>query len=425
MTSLSDTRSTSRERILAFARSERGREFAGTLFVIVLASVMLRRIFGGDWPVNHDHPVHLFRIWQLKQHLLAHATPWSWSQRWFAGCPISTVYPVGADFFVLAVQALSFGALSLSHAYAVAFWLFYVVYAYGSYYFIARAVRSRIAACVGVLFLLIDPGWNDMGGWFWYVDVGVWTAALGMAPALIGTVRAADLLENPRPRTAAALGVCIGLAVLCHQLHLVYFAIVIPLLCLARYISTENTDWRRGFIWLGAAGLCGLLIASFWLVPNLLAAHYLANIGWTGDSLFEIGVKLARGELFNRMPWLMVAFGFVGSLIFLSARRPLPLLMALFTFVAIVLSSSSFTYLFGPNLALWLKNHMIFPRLLMLLKPFWYGSGAFLLVASIKATRDLLARPTEATMSDHHQSIARTALIAFVCVCLEIGRAHV
>src|SRR5205085_7942300 len=83
-----------------------------------------------------------------------------------------------------------------------------------------------------------------------------------------------------------------------------------------------------------------------------------------------------------------------------------------------VLSSSSFTYLFGPNLALWLKNHMIFPRLLMLLKPFWYGSGAFLLVVSIKTTRDLLARPTEATMSDRHQSIARIALNAFLCVCL-------
>src|SRR5437588_32974 len=295
MTSLSDTRSTSRERILAFARSERGGEIAGTLFVIVLASVMLRRTFGGDWPVNHDHPVHLFRIWQLKQHLLAHGTPWSWSQRWFTGCPISTVYPVGADFFVLLIQALSFGALSLSHAYALGFWLFYVLYAYAAYYFVSRATGSRIAADVSVLFLLCDPGWNDMGGWFWYVDVGVWTAALGMAPALIGTVRVADLLDNPRPRTAAALGVCIGLALLCHQLHLVYFAIVIPLLCLARYISTENTDWRHGFIWLGAAGLCGLLIASFWLVPNLLAAHYLANIGWTGESLFEIGIKLARG----------------------------------------------------------------------------------------------------------------------------------
>ena len=88
------------KRGLTFVKSERGREIAGAAFVIILASIMLRRCFGGDWPVNHDHPVHLFRIWQLKQHLLAHGTPWSWSQRWFAGCPISTVYPVGADFFV-------------------------------------------------------------------------------------------------------------------------------------------------------------------------------------------------------------------------------------------------------------------------------------------------------------------------------------
>jgi hypothetical protein len=407
---------TAAERILAFAKSERGREIAGTAFVIILASVMLRRCFSGDWPVNHDHPVHLFRIWQLKQHLLAHWTPWSWSQRWFTGCPISTVYPVGADFFVLIVQALSFGTLSLSHAYAIAFWLFYVLYAYGAYYFVSRATGSRLAADVSVLFLLCDPGWNDMGGWFWYVDVGVWTAALGMAPAFIGTVRVADLLENPQPRTAGALGIYFGLAVLCHPLHLVYFALIIPLLCLARYITTDKTDWWRSLFWTATGCLGGLLIGSFWLVPNLAAIHYLADIGWLGDTISEIGEKLARGQLFNRMPWLMVAFGFVGSLVFLAARRPLPLVIALFNFVAIFLSSATFTNFFGHHIEHWLTNHMIFPRLLMLLKPFWYGAGAFVLVVSIKATYQLLGQSKPRMTADRPG--ARLGLIVFVCVCV-------
>ncbi|PYK69214.1 MAG: hypothetical protein DME45_03370 [Verrucomicrobia bacterium] len=418
------TRSTITERLRRFAASQGVKEAAAISFVIALASVMLFRAFGGDWPVGHDHPVHLFRIWQLKQHLISHATPWSWSQRWFAGCPISLVYPVGADFFVLAVQVLSFGTLSISQAYALAFWLFYFLYGYAAYYFISRAVVSRLAACVAVLFFLTDPGYDDIGGWFWLVDAGVWTAALGMVPALIGTVRVADLFERPRPRTAAAVGLCIGFGSLCHQLILVYFAIAIVLLTVIRYLTTDETPWRRSFLWIGVAVVCGLLIASFWLVPHLAVLPYISEIGiggqWSGSTFGEVGAKLARGQLFTGMFWLATAVGLVALVVFLRARQTMPLFMAMFSFLAIFLSSASIPRMLNADTAGWLEKNMIFPRLLMLVKPFWYGAGAFLLVSSVRLMRHAIGPKTSppSTNARRKNLIAHAVIALFVCVCV-------
>jgi hypothetical protein len=379
---------------VAFFSSEAARDAACVVFIFALVARMLLPIFHGDWPIGHDHPVHIFRIWQLRETLLHHPlVPWGWSHRWFAGYPQNVVYPVGADFFVLAIQALSFGTLSLGHAYGIAFGIFYFFYGYAAFYFVYRAVHSRIAGLITALFLLTDPGSNDIGGWFWIVDVGVWTSALGLVPALIGTVRIADLLDKPTPRSAAVVGLCFGLALLCHQIHLIYFGIAIPLLCLSRYLSDRATDWRRALILLSLGLISGALIASFWLVPYFAALPFASEVGGRGNDFTRIGDALAGGTLFSRMHPLGVAFGLVGSICLLRARRPLPLFMALFVFVIIAGSSSTVTALLGPAAATWIRKYIIAERLLLLVKPFWYGAGAFLIVSSWRAVDRFRDRP--------------------------------
>ena len=316
---------------------------------------------------------------------------------------------------MLAVQALSLGKLSLGQAYGLAFWLFYFLYGYAAFFFIRHAVGSRLAALIAAVFLLTDPGNNDIGGWFWLVDLGVWTTALGMVPALIGTVRIAALLEKPLPRTAAAIGLCIGLALLCHPFFLIYFGIAVPLVCASRYLNGGETDWKQALIQLGLGSFSGLLIASFWLVPYFSASAYASEIGWTGSNLSQIGEALAAGILFPRMHPLAAILGLVGSIFLLKARRTLPLFMGLFIFVCIVGSSSTFATLFGPDAAGWLNKHIITTRLLMLAKPFWYGAAAFLLVASWKALDQILPGQTKSAVSPRRKLVTRTAMIVFVC----------
>lgn len=349
--------------------------------------LMLRPVLHGDWPVGHDHPVHVARLSMVKDALLEHGSLWTWSHQWFAGHPLNVTYPIGTDLFVFCVQALSFGQLPMPQAYAVAFLLFFALFGYATYLFVRSAVGSRLAGVVAVVFLFTDAGNGDIGGWFWHVDAGVWTAALGMVPALIGTVRLAALLDRPNGRTAAALALCVGLAVLCHPLHLIYFAIAVPLMCACRYIAAPRTAWLRGFLLVAVGMVCGLLIASIWLVPFLWSSEYIGEIGGTGSTLTHIGEELAAGRLFSRMLPLAAAFGFIGSIYLLRVRAPLPLFMGLVTFVCVTLSSSSFVGFFGPGATKWAEQHVILARFLMLLKPFWYGAAACVLVVSANAVQ--------------------------------------
>ncbi|MBA2269144.1 MAG: hypothetical protein H0W20_00910 [Chthoniobacterales bacterium] len=246
-------------------------------------------------------------------------------------------------------------------------------------------------------------------GW---VDAGVWTAALGLIPALIGTARIAALLARPRGRTAAGVAVCVGLALLCHPIHLVYFAIAVPLLCACRFYSEEHTAWRPALLLLVGALLSGALIASFWLVPYFSAAAYASEIGTPGPTLADLGNGIVAGDLFSRMLPLAMAFGLVGSLLLLKARTPLVLFSGLMVFVCLALSSSSYLQLFGTEIVERAHDRIVFPRFLMLAKPFWYVAGAWLLVQCIMVA----GRAGEATRTRTASAIRRAALLVFVAV---------
>jgi hypothetical protein len=372
-------------RIARGADSGRFREAICAILILVLATVMLAPVVRGDWPVGHDHPVHLFRIWQLEQTIRQDGLPWTWSHRWFAGYPQNVVYPIGADLLVVAVHAVSFGLLKIGQAYGIAFWLFYAAYGYAVFYFVRQATGSRVAGLIATLFSLTDPGSNEVGGWFWVVDVGVWTSVLGLVPALIGTVKLCKLLEKPGPSVAASVGLCFGLALLCHQIHFIFFGLVIPLLCLSRYLAAIETDWRRAFCWLAVAVSVGLCLAGFWYVPYAAALPYAREVGARGRDLAELGDAVAAGTLFPRMHFLAIAFGLIGSIGLLRTRRPLAVCSALFIIIGATVSSSTFASLFGGSVDDWMAHHITADRIFVLIKPFWYGAAGFAMVGSWRA----------------------------------------
>ena len=377
---------------------------------------MLHPALRGDWPVGHDHPVHVVRIAQLEHTILNKGMPWTWSHRWFAGYPQNVTYPIGADLFVLGVRALSLGALSITQAYGVAFWLFYALYGYAVFYFVRRGFDSRPVALLAAVLLLTDAGNSDVGGWFWLVEAGVWTAALGFVPALIATAQTAALLEKPTGRAAASVALCIGLALLCHPIHLIYFGLALPLLCACRYACADDTSWRRALGFIAAAVVCGLLIASFWLVPYFSAGEYILEVGTPGPSLADIGNGIVAGDLFSRMFPLALGFGVVGSLLLLRTERPLTLFSGVFVFVCLLLSSSSLLQLFGSEIVEQAEKRMVFPRFFMLAKPFWYAAAAWLLVRCVTGLWKDADTTHPVARSRAHPNIARVGRVLFASV---------
>ncbi|MEY2546896.1 MAG: hypothetical protein QOG48_2013 [Verrucomicrobiota bacterium] len=404
-----------RQGVTRFAQSERGRDAICIALVFALVAVMLRRCLRGDYPIGHDHPVHLFRIWQFGHTLLHHPfSPWTWSHAWFAGYPQNVVYPIGADLLVLGIRALSLGTLSLGYSYALAFFFFYFALGSAIYLFVRRAVQSHVAALIAVVFLLTDPGSNDIGGWFYTVDVGVWAAPLGVAPMLIALLQINALFDKIDNRRIVIAAVSIGAAFLCHPLHLIFVAIALPLLCVCRYITGAPTPWPRCLLAISIIVIIAVLIASYWLVPYIAATPYALDLGEHGQSLKKIGGALSDGKFFNRMNPFAAAFGFVGAISLLGARRTLALFMSIFVFVAIVLSSTSFAAFFGEHVALWLDKHIIVTRLLMLAKPFWYGAAGFGMVATWRMVQSLGKHEGAADEIDIRRHAALTALVAVI-----------
>lgn len=379
-------------RILQLSRGNAFREAASIIVIVALATTMLWRVFIGDWPVGDDNAVHLVRISQLEQSLLHHGFPWTWSNRWFAGAPIALVYPIGADFFVLLVHAVSFWFLRLEQAYGLTFWMFYCGYGYAIYYFTRYVFASRAAGVLASIFLLTDAGSYDTGGWFWIAQAGVWTGALAMVPSLIGTVQVAKLFDNPSATTTARIALCAGLGTLCHPIALLYFAIAVPLLWVCRLTKGEWADWQRAAAWLCLAAVCAFLIAAPELLPRMAAKGYVAQLGTAGSSLPEVGRSILSGDLFPRTWFISVGLGFAGCIVLLL--RPaswLHLFTSLFALGAITLSSSSVTRIFGHELANWAEQRVIFPRLLMLAKYFWFSAGAGLVILAIRSCKGTLA----------------------------------
>jgi hypothetical protein len=181
-------------------------------------------------------------------------------------------------------------------------------------------------------------------------------------------------------------------------------------------LTSEETPWRYALLWLGAATVTGLCIASFWLVPYFSAAAYAQQLGGVGSSLSRLGAAVVGDALYLGMHIPAMVLGLIGTIFLLRSRRTLPLFMGLFVFVCIAGASSTVVELFGPSFTLWIKKHINSIRLLMLAKPFWYGGAAFLLVAAWSGAKRILIPEGSLQSSEQtspHKWSRRAAMIVF------------
>jgi hypothetical protein len=360
--------------------------------LVALTLVMLGNVAMGDRPISFDHTVHYFQAWLLKERFFEDGW-FFWSNLWFAGYPANYTYPVGAYLWVGLVHALTLGTLTFSGAYAVAFWLFFVLHGL-SVYVLGRLAFNRVVGLLAAVLYLVDRGANSAGGWFWTVDIGTWPIAFSVAFSTIATALLARILEGGSRRHVVWCAVCVGLALLSHPLQLVY----LPILCAtAAILALFTVGWARlrasGPHAAAAIGF-GLLIGALWYVPFLAYTDYARAYGWQWASLEQIGANIYQGTLFPAGATLTtrelipsVATSYVPETtdglavyvtvlsilalpILLWSRRLLPLLVSTLTFLLLVGASSSLHDALG--LSTWWESyhHMEWARLSMLFKPF-------------------------------------------------------
>jgi hypothetical protein len=383
-----------------------------------IATAMMWSLYQGGRPVSHDHTVHYFEAWQLHHDMLAHGKLFGFSQRWFAGYPVSYLYPPGAALWVNAVYALAFGALSFSQAYAAAFWLFHVFTGLAVYRF-GRLVGGPVVGLLAAVVCLTDLSDFRMGGWAYTAEYGVWPQALSLDFGLMALCSLPAIAKAAPPRSAgavslegrgvsalAAFGLWMGLAIVTHPIQLV----VLGILLLAFALAAAFADGVRGatalFRLLVAYGLA-LLVAAVWLVPFLSTRDETKAMGLWWDSTYEMGKGLLALDALPGTLGYVLAFGVLALVVMLRTREFVLLLTALMALCIPALSNATFIdELHLPMLSA-VFTKLQFVRLSSMVKPFWFVLAAYFAVAAFAHGRKLIDGGAHGPTS-----YARSALLA-------------
>lgn len=299
------------------------------LVVLVFAAWLLWPVPRGVMPMSADHTVHLTRIVLTAERLVEHGALSGWEPTWFFGFPLGELYPQLGDLLIIAIRGLSFGALDWPSAYALGF-------------FVVFAIQGLVLLRIGRLFglgpwpgliaaalMLSDAGFTREGGWMYTVYFGVWPQALATSLAWLGLGEVARALgwvptrglgEDGEPRApdsdrgvraTVIAGVCFGAALLAHPMALPGLAIGGALI-LITLVPRAPVPWRTGVARCASAGLIGLLLAAWWLVPMLQHSAWMASYGWLYAPLDAMLRWLIEdGRWAQRMP---AAVGFTALL---------------------------------------------------------------------------------------------------------------
>src|SRR5690606_3511312 len=328
---------------------------------MVFAAWLLWPVPRGVMPMSADHTVHLTRIVLTAERLIDAGSLSGWEPTWFFGFPLGELYPQLGDLLIIAIRALSLGALDWPGAYAIGF-------------FVVFAVQGLVLIRVGRLFgfgpwpgliaamlMLTDAGFTREGGWMYTVYFGVWPQALATSLAWLGLGEVARALGWPPTqvlvdgdpqaaprapsahagaRTTAIAGLCFGAALLAHPIALPSLAIG-GLLIVITLVPRAPVDWRRGIARCVIAGLIGALLATWWLVPMIQHKAWMASYGWLFAPLdaMQRGL-LEHGRWAQRMPAAVGYVALAGIVLASVGAGRVARFVALFALLQWLLASS-------------------------------------------------------------------------------------
>ena len=352
----------------------------GSLALLVCISIqMLGELAGGDRPISHDHPVHYFKAWQLERHLVHEGRVLGWTHRWFAGYPVNYLYPFLGDLWINAVRWLGFGSLSLSQAYGIGIWLFYLFTGYALYRYGSEAAGRAVGLLAALAFMTDTSAFRE-GGWTYAVHFGVWPQSLSLAFGLLGLSRLPALVSGRRLAPVAGFGLCLGLALLAHPVQLLLLPLVVLLAGVAAAFS-PHARVGAALLRVLVGTLLALVVSSAWLLPFLSSRRFASSMGLWWKSTHELGYDLMQLDVFEGTLGFVVAFGVLGIVLMLRSRDVLLLFTALIALCVPVLFGSTFVDEFHlPALSSSLLK-VQFVRMSTMVKPFWFVAAAYLVVA--------------------------------------------
>lgn len=354
--------------------------------IVAVAAAMLPEAALGDWPVNHDHPVHLFKAWQLSHDFLAEGRLWGWSHKWFAGYPAHYLYPIGADLWVNIVRWTSLGLLDLEQAYGVAFFLLWVLLGYSVYRFACVGFGRWVGVLAGVLYMT-DTASYRFGGWVYTAEWGVWPQALATAFTLLAMARLPQLMESKRWRDIGIFAFFLGASLLTHPAQILHFALAGPLILIAYWMTNHRRPWPLAALRLAGGYGLGILMGGLWVFPFLSVRKFAASYGELWSTTFEMGTQLFTLKLLPGTLALVMGLGLFGSIALLWSRRFHHRLTALLVFAFLLAGSATILAEFHLVELSKAFENVQFQRFSLMLKPYVFVAASYAFTAIFVALR--------------------------------------
>lgn len=311
------------------------------LLVTAFALVICWPVPTGRMPLSADHTVHLTRIWMFAEQL-AHGRLRGWDTTWFFGTPVGELYPVLGDLVVVAIRALSFGALSWPQAYALGFTVVFTTQGWAMLR-VGRALGlGPLPGLVAALWVLADVGAYREGGWLYTVVYGVWPQALATALTWLALAELCTACETDDPvvrrKRIATTALAIGAALLAHPMAMLGIALGGPLLVVVLGLRSRAALARTAGVAAIAAGL-GVASAAWWLWPMLEHRAWMASYGWMWEPLERMAAQAGEGHWAQAMPTAVGTVVSLGLVLLLVAGSRAARFMAALALVQWLLAS--------------------------------------------------------------------------------------
>jgi hypothetical protein len=259
------------------------------VMVITLSQLHPNLLILGTTTAGGDTGAHVALPAFLKSNLLTHGQLTGWDPGWYDGFPLYTFY------FPLPGLVTVF--LNVFVSYDVAFKLVTVLgslllplcaWAFGR----LAGLRDPGPACLAAATLpfLFEPSFSIYGGNLLSTLAGEFSFSLSLSLSLLFLGVVASGLRTGRHRALAA--VLFSATLLCHLIPAIFAAAgaAIWLLLDADLVRTigrsrravsAGNRWGGRVIWSVAAGVLGLGLTAWWLVPFGLEQSYTTNMGYT------------------------------------------------------------------------------------------------------------------------------------------------
>lgn len=274
------------------------------LVVTLLGFFVLWPTPAGVMPLSADHTVHLART-SMWADQLAQGNLRGWSSAWFFGTPIGELYPVLGDALIIGIRWLSLGFISWPTAYAIGFTIVFL----SQGWVLVRAGKvmgwGPLPGLVAAALVLVDVGAYREGGWIYTVFYGVWPQSLATSLSWWGIAELCRACtpsnDNTARRAMVTAGLAMGAALLAHPVSMLVLAVAGPTVVLTLGVGTKKR-LRHATVHGLFAGVLGLAIAAWWIVPMLGSRGWMASYGWLWLPFEVMFERVLEGHWCQSMP---------------------------------------------------------------------------------------------------------------------------